>query len=165
MRTASSVFAAVAAAVLLGGGSAQAKDNMGPPVTKTTVVDLDPSGVTPLDLTVGKVRFHQLIIRNAPTAPEQIAALKPGSSVAPRPVLIVTDKGTYEVELKVVTRFLDEAGTEVFTCNQDGTNVDEDNFLVVAPACSRMAFVSVPTAQWARVKAVELAISVQEQHN
>ncbi len=150
---------------LVASGSARAKDYVGPPSSKTVVVDLDKSGIVPLDLKLGKVHFHQLIVRNAPTDPEQVAALKPGSSVSPRPFLVVTDRGTYEVELKVATRFLDGAGAEVFACEQRGVNVDEDTFLRVEPACGRLAFTSIPVAQWARVEAVELAITVQEQHN
>lgn len=164
MRTAWNGLVAVAVLVV-GSGSALAKDYVGPPSSKTVVVDLDKSGIVPLDLKLGKVHFHQLIIRNAPTDPEQVAALKPGSSVSPRPFLVVTDKGTYEVELKVATRFLDDVGAEIFTCEQRGVNVDEDTFLQVEPACGRLAFTSIPAAQWARVKAVELAITVQEQHN
>ena len=116
----------------------------------------------------GEIRAHgqeQRHQERGQDGPEQLAALKPGAGVSPKPYLVVTDKGTYEVELKAAVRFLDEAGAAVFTCEQSGTNVDEDNFLRVEPACGRLAFTSIPAAQWARVKSVELAITVQEQHN
>jgi len=160
-----SAWSGVGLAIAVGLGvpaGARADDYVGPPSKKTTVVELNESGIVPMDLTVGKVRFHQLLIRDAPTDPAVVAGLKPDSSLTPRAAVVATNRSENEVEIRFVTTFLDEAGQAVLACDRDGVEQDEETFVEVVSTCGFHNVRSLPAAQWARVVSVQLTITTQE---
>lgn len=119
-----------------------------PTVEKT--VPLDRTGRIPLDLELGPMRLLELVIQGAPADPAVAAAQPPAEAFSLQTVVVATNVGTQDAELRVTVAFLDDQGQAVFQCTDD-PDQDEGVVAETHDLCSR---VTGRRGDWARVTQV-----------
>jgi len=135
---------------------------LSPPRQGEKVVPMSRSGIVPLDLQVGRMIFRELLVQGVPADPEAILALPADKLLAPKALLIATNGGREEVEMRLAVSFLDADGAVVVSCSQEGEEQNEETNNEVREACDNRSTRVLP-AQWARVTSIRVQASVVEQ--
>ncbi|HYD42272.1 MAG TPA: hypothetical protein VEB43_15705 [Anaeromyxobacter sp.] len=126
------------------------------------VVPMSKDGIVAVGLEVGPVVFQEILVQGAPSDPEAIAALPGGKKVSPRASVVATHRGHDEVLMKIGLTFQDDAGVVYLRCSRELLEQDEDTTNEVSRACDSLSPRSLPAADWAKVTAVRLVVSLVE---
>jgi hypothetical protein len=127
------------------------------PVVVERYFPIGPTGRFDVDEGAGAVVIGQLLIQHLPTEAEVREADKPRDKTRPRPVLVVTNRGTSTASLDAKVTLEDGDGRVYMTCNvtewlkKDATN----ELLRVYRRDQEML-----TLDWPKVKVVHLVVRV-----
>lgn len=146
MRLATRGLACAAAVALLFPWAGAARSR--PAAEKT--VPLEKTGRLPLDLALGPMRFHELILQGPPSDPAAVAARPPEERFELGVVVVASNEGRDEAEYRMTVRFLDAQGATVLQCSGK-EDQDEDVIAETQDVCK----VRGALQEWARVTQVQ----------
>lgn len=147
------VMAALVSPMGASAGGKELKDDKVVPLTRT--------GVLPVDLVVGPIHLHELLVQDAPSDPEQILALPADKLIQPQASLVIANRADAEVRVRFTVTFRDALARAVIGCTREG-QLDELTENELWQVCVRGAAHRVSPAEWAGVKTVRVEVTAAQ---